>query len=656
MINSGMLPDPPPSERLESWKEIAAYLKKGVRTVQRWERTDGLPVRRLGHDRTGIVFAYKAELDAWWMEQSRRASPRPEPKVAGPSGNGASRRQTAAIFSLLALVVSACLWAVIAWNARHTTPVVYRRIPLTSDHGWASQPSFSPDGQRIAYSWTPPGGRSSIQVKSTAGEPAVRLTSGVQSEFNPSWSPDGRSIAFLRSLRPKPGFALMLTPAHGGQETLLAELSRASGGLSWSADGQWLIATDGPPKARSIVAISVANGSKHPLTRPYEFGYIGVTLSPDSSRLIFGDPAPGASPIYELALGAGITPRGEPRPITNKLFARDLTVSFAANEVVYTDGSWEEGFELWRLRLTPSAQPERIYAATDRCITPALSRDGRRLAFAVNRIHREEIWRKSLSDPDAPPERLLSSTHSDLNPQYSPDGRHIAFHSTRSGASDIWVADSDGTDPRRLTFTNARTTATPRWSPDGQWIAFESNQTGQSEIYTIASAGGSVRRLTDNPAVDAIPSWSRDGRSLYFCSNRTGRFEVWKMPAGGGRPTQVTFNGGFSTVEAPDGKYLYYSQTRNYGPVIREPLSGGAAEVVIPNINGLFYAVAPGGIYFQSERTISFWDSSTGRIREILTTPKPLSLGMAASPDSRFLLFTQIETDGSDLYMIDGLR
>src|SRR5712671_7208060 len=87
MVSSTMSPGP--DDRLDSWKEIAAYLKKGVRTVQRWERTEGLPVRRVGQDRTGIVFAYKGELDAWWQGQNNRLSPRTEsdarPLPAQPS-------------------------------------------------------------------------------------------------------------------------------------------------------------------------------------------------------------------------------------------------------------------------------------------------------------------------------------------------------------------------------------------------------------------------------------------------------------------------------------------------------------------------------------------------------------------------------------------
>src|SRR5260370_38815832 len=118
MINSGMLSDPhslpPPSERLESWKEIASYLKKGVRTVQRWERTDGLPVRRLGQDRAGLVFAYKAELDAWWLEKSRRIELEPEPNVSVPSVQTRPHRHTA-ILSILTLALAAIVWITIQW-------------------------------------------------------------------------------------------------------------------------------------------------------------------------------------------------------------------------------------------------------------------------------------------------------------------------------------------------------------------------------------------------------------------------------------------------------------------------------------------------------------------------------------------------------------
>jgi TolB-like protein/Tfp pilus assembly protein PilF len=75
-------PEPPPGDRLDSWKEIAVYLKREVRTAQRWEKNEGLPVRRHQHDKLSTVFAYKSELDAWWHERQ----PQLEKEVETPDG------------------------------------------------------------------------------------------------------------------------------------------------------------------------------------------------------------------------------------------------------------------------------------------------------------------------------------------------------------------------------------------------------------------------------------------------------------------------------------------------------------------------------------------------------------------------------------------
>src|SRR5208282_3384192 len=73
-------------DRLDSWKEIAAYLKREVRTAQRWEKSEGLPVRRHQHDKLSSVFAYRSELDAWWRERQPVLDKEPEPvEEIGPA-------------------------------------------------------------------------------------------------------------------------------------------------------------------------------------------------------------------------------------------------------------------------------------------------------------------------------------------------------------------------------------------------------------------------------------------------------------------------------------------------------------------------------------------------------------------------------------------
>jgi TolB-like protein len=78
---AGHKPDPPPNEtRLESWGEIASYLRRDIRTVQRWERTLGLPVRRLHVGKISSVYAYRSELDKWYLERQPPDEPTDKPK------------------------------------------------------------------------------------------------------------------------------------------------------------------------------------------------------------------------------------------------------------------------------------------------------------------------------------------------------------------------------------------------------------------------------------------------------------------------------------------------------------------------------------------------------------------------------------------------
>ena len=67
--------------RLDSWKAVAGYLNRGARTVQRWEREEGLPIHRLQHDKLGSIYAFCEELDAWWNSRKSTIRIEPEPEA-----------------------------------------------------------------------------------------------------------------------------------------------------------------------------------------------------------------------------------------------------------------------------------------------------------------------------------------------------------------------------------------------------------------------------------------------------------------------------------------------------------------------------------------------------------------------------------------------
>ena len=101
-------------DRLNSWKEIALYLNRDVRTVRRWEKNQGLPVRRHQHQKAASVYAYRSEIDAWWKgEQKRLAVPTDAltqtlPETISAAGDATSSRRSiwaAGAFALLLLAV-----------------------------------------------------------------------------------------------------------------------------------------------------------------------------------------------------------------------------------------------------------------------------------------------------------------------------------------------------------------------------------------------------------------------------------------------------------------------------------------------------------------------------------------------------------------------
>ncbi|HEY4579817.1 MAG TPA: hypothetical protein VIG89_02165, partial [Candidatus Acidoferrales bacterium] len=119
MGQPGVTPAPPPATegRLESWKEIAAYLKRSVRTVQQWEKKEGLPVHRHLHDTLGTVYAYRAELDVWW----RNGHARLEAKEAEQTEEVKEKSRRWMVAGAVAALVVAAGVGYLAWR-RSTVP------------------------------------------------------------------------------------------------------------------------------------------------------------------------------------------------------------------------------------------------------------------------------------------------------------------------------------------------------------------------------------------------------------------------------------------------------------------------------------------------------------------------------------------------------
>jgi len=259
---------------------------------------------------------------------------------------------------------------------------------------------------------------------------------------------------------------------------------------------------------------------------------------------------------------------------------------------------------------------------------------------------------------------VAASTFDEHTPDYSPDGKRLAFASTRSGAEEIWISDADGTNPIQVTSMGGPQCANPRWSPDGQMILFNSRREGSADLYLLRPETSELRRITDDPAEEVEPRWSRDGQTIYFGSNRTGRLEVWKMPASGGEAVRVTKQGGLTATESPDGRFLYYAKHEGSPSSIwRVPVGGGEEKLMVTGLSyALNFVVGDRGLYFlalgnsPNKASIDFFEYATGKRTTLLKLGKPYSVGMALSPDQKSLLYSVIDSGGSNLILVDNFR
>ena len=251
---------------------------------------------------------------------------------------------------------------------------------------------------------------------------------------------------------------------------------------------------------------------------------------------------------------------------------------------------------------------------------------------------------------------VVADDSGNAGPQFSPDGKRIAYMSNRTGAWQIWVSDTNGSNPRQVSFTESA--GTPRWSPDGRSIAFDAPYDGQTRIFVVKVDGTQQAQ----PIVQGlVPSFSRDGKWIYFASDQTGDWQVWKVPVNGGGQVQLTTNGGFAALESTDG-YIYYSKSRYPQPEIcRIPVSGGTEACILQHLRPrtwASWAVTREGIMFAEDSpnghpTLSLYDPAKRELRDLVSL-RSAPFWVGASADGKRAIMN--DADEREISMVENLR
>jgi len=578
--------------------------------------------------------------------------------------------------SFLATTLLTILGGIVFRLSRQNEPLTVSQVhSVTTYPGSERHPNFSPDGQQITFSWDGEGTRS-IYVAVPGGDRPLRLTQSPSDDDFPVWSPDGKSIAFLRWHHLNHG-ELMLIPALGGVARRLHsveishEIASTSSMLAWSPDSHWICFTsrEEQPGSREILRlVSPETGESRPLfaaTNP-NASDSSPAFSPDGRWLAFARFAyPYNTTLLLQRLSSAWKPLGDPIAVrgagTNPLspvWTKDSHTLF------FLDGpSRLMQADIGAGRATRPAR--QIYVANAPLEGLSLDGTGRHLLTA-NQVNHGELWTLPLRagglKAAGAPQKILISRASEYLPEYSPDGRWLTFISTRTGSPEVWLASSKGENPRPLTHLNAHIVGFPRWSPDGQSIAFHARVPAIAELYVIRVADGVLRQVTQGLPAIAAPSWSSDGRFLYGLGPRNGSEFLFRISLASGAREPLW--DGVRPNEVPGRPLLLYAKIGQRGIFARH-LSDRAIlseeqKLVDDYLDpgGGFFPVESGFYYSAYDpagrpRALCFYSFAAQKAVDIAAAPKNFALGLSVSPDGKTLAYAAAGPNEADLILLE---
>ncbi len=565
-----------PDNFLDSWKQIASYLERDVRTVQRWEKKEGLPVHRQIHEKLGTVYAHKSEIDAWWRERSAKLASKGEngelaqgPRIvswpAGQPGEEATAATpwhkaprlavyAAAVASLVGIALGIYGVArVYDWRFLRKPPLEGMRIARLTFTGQVKDAAISPDGKYAAFVNLDSGGRSVWVYQIATGSTAQVVPNDIG--FWPwgarlTFSPDGTYIYYenLDSTQGTGLFGLYRVPMVGGTTRKL--ISDVDSAVTFSPDGKRL-AFMRNSNERAEVALMIANsdGSNERAVavrkRDDGFTFEAPAWSPDGKQIA-------------AAIGHG------------GLYGRQRIEVVAVDTGRETSVGNQTWWFLGRMGWLPEARGLVFVARESTSYSNA------------------QIWQV-----DFPSGRVRKVTN-DLANYFcltgSADGAYwVALQ--EKVASSLWASPKgDLAESKRITpgVDSVDGNSGFTWTMDGK-ILYTSLHAGGESMRTVTPDGRDVKEFPLGPGMVRRPSACADGHYVLYTSQTDAGRNVWRADSSGSEAKQLTFGNddGFAQCSSDSKWFIYASGNKGHPTLFKMLIEGGQAIPISDKYRGV---------------------------------------------------------------------
>jgi Tol biopolymer transport system component len=482
---------PETEKRLDSWKEIAAYLQRNAVTARRWEKEEGLPVHRHNHKSRSSIYAYPSEIDAWRASRKVVAEPPPpRPIWRLPA--------FAATILLCLIMVGNGIRPVSAQQAGGT--LAKRLVCAGVDRVGCgdSEGDFSSDGRLMVYTDWDSGDlaihdMAAGKITRLLVKPGTMKDSSAYAE-SPVFSPDLRQIVYTWDPGSPPVDHVQLcivANQPGAKPRVLIENAENTWyeSAAWFSDGKSVLVTiDKTDRTSQLARVSVSDGAAKVLKSldwRLAGGFSPPRISPDGRYIVYNARA--------------VNPSKFPPAATDP---KDMHIY-----VLATDGSGET----------------EIVKTAGLNQNPVWTPDGKHILFISDRSGKLDLWAVAVQNGKLVGSASLVSSEIGKVAAAGMHGSSYYYWNFQTGAEYVNIAEfapnSDG-QSRIAHATESFVGIRPTWSPDGKSIAFKRHHPGSSDGYDLVVHSletGDERTYLTNLGTSGNGgggAWFHDGKTI----------------------------------------------------------------------------------------------------------------------------------------------